>query len=329
MKEASYYEKRKDGKVRCNLCFHYCLLEEGELGLCLARRNVEGKLIAETYAKLVAAHMDPIEKKPLYHFHPGQDVLSVGANGCNLACPFCQNAEIALRLIPGRGEHVPPEKLVEIARNQGSKGIAYTYTEPLIWFEYLMDTCRLAHQEGLYNVIVSNGIINQEPLEELLPHLDAANVDLKGSTEFYRKVLKGDRKSVIRTIRILSVSGVHLEVTNLLIPGKNDSDDDIEELAAFIRELDPNIPLHLSRYFPYHGYKAPQTPVDTMLKAYELARKHLPYVYLGNVMAALGQNTLCPSCSATLVERMGYQTKLAGIANGRCASCGREVDLIL
>jgi len=327
MKEARYYQKLEEGAVRCLLCFHECTLKPGQTGFCLARRNADGVLEAETYGELVAAHMDPIEKKPIYHFHPGEEILSVAANGCSLACPFCQNAELARSRTPSR--FTPPSQLIQAALEQGSQGIAYTYTEPLVWYEYLLDACKAAHEAGLYNVIVSNGTINAEPLEELAPLLDAANIDLKGDAEFYRRVLKGDRSSTTRTITMLSQAGVHLEVTTLLIPGANDSPQQVDEVVSFIEELDPTIPLHLSRYFPYHGYPAPRTPVDTMLRAYQQAAERLPYVYLGNVLLPEGQNTLCPSCKTVLVERLGYETRIKGIKDKRCTGCGREVDIVL
>jgi len=327
VKEALFYEKMGEGKVRCKLCFHECALKEEQLGFCLARRNVNGKLIAETYGQLVAAHTDPIEKKPIYHFDPGKDVLSVAGNGCNLACPFCQNAEISQQRT--NSEFCSPEDLVKLAKRYRSPGIAYTYTEPLVWFEYTLDASKIAHEAGLYNVLVTNGIINEEPLKELLPHVDAANVDLKGNDAFYRKVLKGDRESVIRTIRMMHDAGVHVELTTLLIPGGNDSEAEVDEVISFIEGLDSKIPLHLSRYFPHHGYSAPATPVDTMLRAYEQAKARLPYVYLGNVLLSEGQNTLCPACESTLVERLGYRTQITGIKDKRCASCGREVDIVL
>lgn len=328
MKEALFYEREGSGKVRCKLCFHECHLSDNQLGVCLARRNIDGRLIAETYGNLVAVHLDPIEKKPLYHFYPGEDVLSVAAAGCNLACPFCQNADISRRPLR-TSQHLDPAELIQTALRSKSKGIAYTYTEPLIWYEYLLDTSKAARQAGLFNVIVSNGTINAEPLEELLPYLDAANIDLKGDAEFYRKVLKGDRESTLRTIRMLYHAGTYIEVTTLIIPEVNDTEEQIDEVCTFIESLDPTIPLHLSRYYPHGGYPAPATPVDTMLRAWDQARSRLPYVYLGNVMLAEGANTLCPSCGAVLIERMGYSTKIAQIKEHRCAGCGREVDLIL
>lgn len=327
MKQALYWKALEDKKVRCELCFHACVLDEGQPGFCLARRNVDGRLLAETYGELVAVHMDPIEKKPLYHFHPGEDVLSIAANGCNLACPFCQNRDISRDKSPAK--FTKPEELVSLTRRSRSNGIAYTYTEPLVWFEYLLDSARLARDAGLYNVIVSNGTINEEPLKELLPCLDAANIDLKGDAEFYRKVLKGDRDSTLRTIRMLYHAGVLVEVTTLLIPGGNDSEAQVDAVISFIEKLDPSIPLHLSRYYPYHGYPAPATPVNTMLRAYEQARERLPYVYLGNIMLEQGQDTLCPQCRSVLIQRIGYRTEITGINEKRCAECGREVDVIL
>jgi pyruvate formate lyase activating enzyme len=313
-------------KVRCQLCFHECIIDESKDGLCFARRNIDGKLIATTYGELVAANLDPIEKKPLYHFHPGEEILSVAANGCNLACPFCQNAEISRGKTSSR--YVPPEKLVEIALEAHSKGIAYTYTEPLIWFEYLLDSSRVARERGLYNVIVSNGTINEKPLTELLPYIDAANIDIKGDNEFYRKALKGDRDSTVRTIRILHNAGVHIEVTLLLIPGRNDSDEQINEVISYIETLDQRIPFHISRYFPHNLYPAPQTPMETMLRAYELTKGRLLYVYLGNITFEHGNNTYCPACGALIIERTGYRVNIVGIRDGYCSSCLRKTDVV-
>lgn len=327
MKEALFYEKLKDNTVRCKLCFHECTLKEDQTGFCLVRRNVKGTLVAETYGELVAAHFDPIEKKPLYHFHPGEAILSVAANGCNLACPFCQNAEIARHRT--RSRQATPEELVKMALEHASKGIAYTYTEPLVWYEYLLDASKAAHEAGLYNVIVTNGTIDEEPLQALLSHLDAANIDLKGDEQFYRKVVKGDKESSMRTIRMLHEAGVHVEVTNLLIPEVNDSPAEIDEVVSFIEGLDPTIPLHISRFFPHGSYNVPPTPVKTMLRAYEQTHARLPYVYLGNLILVEGQNTLCPGCGALLVKRMGYGVEIGKTEGNRCAACGREVDIVL
>lgn len=327
MKEALFYEKLEDNAVRCKLCFHECTLKDGQTGFCLVRRNHKGTLVASNYGNLVAAHMDPIEKKPLYHFHPGEAILSVAANGCNLACPFCQNAEISRHRT--HSSQATPEELVKMALKHASKGIAYTYTEPLVWYEYLLEATKAAHKAGLYNVIVTNGTINKEPLEALLPHLDAANVDLKGDERFYREVVKGDEESTLRTIRMLHEAGVHVEVTNLLIPEVNDSPAEIDEVVSFIEDLDPAIPLHISRFFPYGSYNVPPTPVKTMLRAYEQTHARLPYVYLGNLVLVEGQNTLCPDCGALLLKRTGYGVEIGKIKENRCAACGRRVDLIL
>lgn len=327
MKEALHYEKLAGDKVKCVLCFHECNLDDGQTGFCLARENVKGRLIARTYGQLVAAHMDPIEKKPLYHFHPGEDVLSVAGNGCNLACPFCQNREISREKSPAK--LVSPEELIALTLKSKSKGIAYTYTEPLVWYEYVLDSARLARENGLYNVIVSNGTINAEPLRQLLPYLNGANIDLKGDETFYRKVLKGDRESTLTTIRALKDAGVHVEVTILLIPGVNDSEPQLDEVLSLIKKLDPSIPLHLSRYYPYHGYPAPATPPETMMRAFQQASARLPYVYVGNIMLDQGHNTLCPDCGTTLVDRLGYRITLENIQDGNCASCGRKTDIIL
>ncbi|NLI98592.1 AmmeMemoRadiSam system radical SAM enzyme [bacterium] len=327
MKEALFYECLENKKVKCRLCFHECKIDENKEGLCIARRNIAGKLIASTYGELVAANLDPIEKKPLYHFHPGEEILSVAANGCNLDCPFCQNADISRGKTSSR--YVPPEKLIEIASERRSKGIAYTYTEPLIWFEYLLDSSRIAHEQGLYNVIVSNGTINEKPLTELLPYIDAANIDIKGDNEFYRKVLKGDMNSTLRTIRTLYRAGVHTEVTLLLVPGGNDSVEQINEVISFIESLDLRIPFHISRYFPHNQYPAPPTPEETMLRAYGQTKGRLLYAYLGNIAFEHDNNTYCPSCGALLIERAGYSVNIIGVEEGRCSSCKRKADVVV
>lgn len=272
-------------KAACELCFHKCVLAPDQLGFCGARRNVEGKIICDNYGKITAAAIDPIEKKPFYHFFPGSVIFSVGSYGCNLHCPFCQNSEISTMREFNSGRIISPEELADLAlscKSRGNIGVAYTYNEPLISYEYVTDSARLVRSLGMKNVLVTNGTIEEKPLRGLLPWIDAMNVDLKGFTsEFYRK-LAGDLESVKRTIRIASES-CHIEVTTLIIPGENDSDDEMTALTEWLSEINPEIPYHISRFFPHHKMSdTPATPVSTIQRLVEIAQKRLKYVYRGN-----------------------------------------------
>jgi pyruvate formate lyase activating enzyme len=333
MKEARYYEKLDQGFVQCRLCPKACKIADGRAGVCLGRINRGGELYADSYGRLVSAAMDPIEKKPLYHFHPGADILSVATYGCNLSCPFCQNHEISKRRTEGR--FTSPEELVRLARQEGSLGVAYTYTEPLVWFEYLLDACPLVRKAGLKNVLVTNGMINEEPLKELLPQIDAMNIDLKSIRPgFYSDFIGGDLATVMNTITAAR-KRCHVELTNLLIPGKNDSEAELGELVDFVASLGRDTALHFSRYFPHYRLEIPETPVATLMRAREIARQRLDYVYVGNVVPARdGCDTLCPRCGNLLVERRLSRARVAGIEAGKsetahCARCGRPADFIL
>jgi len=324
--EAAYYEKMPDGKVRCRLCPHDCLIAEGKCGICRIRANEKGTLLAQGYGECTSLSMDPIEKKPLYHFHPGKDILSTGPNGCNLTCRFCQNWTISQE--ESVTAYVAPEDLVALAGKRGSIGISYTYAEPIIWFEYLRDAGRLAHEAGLVNVLVTNGFINPEPLQELLPVVDAMNIDLKASAEgFYRKMCGARLDPVLETIKA-SYKKCHLELTNLVIPTLNDSEEDLDRLIAWVADLGVEIPLHFSRYFPHHKLALPSTPPETLMRAYEKARKRLRYVYLGNLHVEGTSDTFCYQCRALWVKRRGYQTRIVGLSGGKCLSCGARADFI-
>ncbi len=324
--EARYYEKLDGRRVRCLLCPHRCLIAPGKRGNCRVRANVDGTLEASSYGRLVTVAIDPIEKKPLFHFHPGAQILSTGPNGCNLSCTFCQNWQISQTELPT--QRASPAELVELAKRERSIGIAYTYTEPLVWFEYLLDACALARAAGLVNVLVSNGTINPEPLAELLPLVDAMNIDLKSmDQEFYRKVCGGDRNTVLHTIEQASQRS-WVEVTNLVIPGLNDADSNIDELAGWLAGVDPLIPLHLSRYFPQYKLDAPPTPEDTLIRMKQRAAEKLSYVYVGNCTVPGGEDTNCPTCGNLLIARSGYTTRLAGIKGKNCRNCGRPADII-
>ena len=326
MKEARHYELRDDGRVQCRLCPHQCVIAEGKTGICRVRKHLGGVLQALTYGECTAVAMDPIEKKPLYHFHPGCDILSLGSWGCNFTCSSCQNWHLSREQPPT--QTLTPEQALAEAKRAGSIGVAYTYNEPLIWYEYVLDTGRLAHQEGLKNVLVTNGFISPEPLRELLPFIDALNIDLKSiRPEFYRRLCKAELAPVLETAQRVGKSA-HIEVTNLIIPGWNDTEEEFQELAEWIAEhLGPQTPAHLSAYSPRYQLQAPPTPVETLLKAHEIFKERLSDVYLGNVMTAEGNDTVCHSCGQTLIRRRGYAVRLAGLEGTACANCGAQSSI--
>lgn len=274
-------------KATCDICFHHCTLTEGQTGLCRARANRGGMVVPINYGKVTSLALDPVEKKPLRRFHPGSLVLSVGSFGCNLHCPFCQNAEISMADENGiRTAEVSPQALTQQAlalRNRGNIGIAYTYNEPLVGYEYVRDCARLAHDQGLCNVLITNGTISKAPWKVLLPLLDAINIDLKGFTESWYRRLGGDLETAKRSIMLAAGSGCHVEVTTLLVPGKNDTEAEICALSRWLASIDSEIPLHLSRFFPRFQMKAfPPTPVAEVYRLADIARESLAFVYTGN-----------------------------------------------
>jgi pyruvate formate lyase activating enzyme len=289
---------------------------------------VDGKLIAENYGEVVSWAVDPIEKKPLYHFYPGAEIFSVATYGCNLRCPFCQNWEISQQRAPA--QYIAPAELVAMVRRYRLNLISYTYNEPLVWFEYVRDAGKLMHEAGIKNVLVTNGMINPEPLAELLPVIDALNIDLKSiQPEFYRDYVHGVLEAVLNTIRTTRKQ-CHIELTTLLIPGRNDADAEIERLTDFVASLGENTVLHFSRYFPRHKATEPVTPESTLLRAAAIARQRLNYVYLGNFAAGPEfRDTFCPQCGTLLVTRAHYQGRVLNVRNGKCGQCGRPVDLVL
>lgn len=328
MVKAKYWEKLDGKKVKCTLCPHSCVIPEGGKGICNIRENIDGELVAAGYGRTTSLAMDPIEKKPLFHFKPGSLILSVAPNGCNLKCRWCQNWQISQEVVPTR--FIDPKLLVDIAIRENSVGIAFTYTEPLIWFEYIIDVAKVGKPKGLSMVAVTNGYINPEPLDELLNYIDAMNIDLKAmDDEVYRKLIGGRLEPVLNTVRT-SAKRILIEVTNLLIPGVNDSDDQIKRLVDFIADVDPKIPVHFSRYFPAWKFNAPPTPVKTLLRAREIASEKLEYVYLGNVYIPDAEDTFCPYCGNKLVSRSGFYAKIVGITeDGKCSKCGKDVDIVL
>jgi len=329
---AQFYHIREDGKLQCLLCPHFCTPAEGKTGKCGVRRNVNGELISETYGKVSAVHYDPIEKKPFYHFHPGSTILSIGSVGCNLSCKFCQNCDISTADVSGYPWHkdYPVQDIVSMAvEYPGNIGVAFTYNEPTMSYEYVMEVSRLASSMGLKTAMVTNGFINPDPLIQLLPFVDAYNVDLKAFTEkFYEQNTGSKLAPVLETLKILKIAGKHFEITNLVIPGLNDDPGIFAEMIDWIAfELGEYSVLHLSRYFPHHKMTIEATPVNTLLNLYGIAREKLHFVYLGNMVSRDGQNTFCPQCNELLVNRSGYHADAGGISEDlHCKKCNASIQ---
>lgn len=327
-KEALFYTKLEQNKVKCELCPVGCVIASGKRGVCLGRKNVDGRLIAANYGQAVSIAIDPIEKKPLYHFYPGSDIFSTGPNGCNLRCRNCQNWAISQQQV--HTDFLSAEDVVDIAARNDSIGIAYTYTEPLIWYEYLLDVAKLVREAGMVNVLVTNGYINPKPLEKLLPLINAMNVDLKAIEDrFYGDVCKGSVRPVLDTIQAVFKGGCHLEITNLIIPTLNDSEEAVKKLVDWIAGISDRIPLHFSRYFPDYQMNIPPTPITTLSKAYQIGKEKLKYVYVGNAHIDGASDTRCPNCGNILIQRERYTTQITGILDRKCRKCGSPVDVIM
>lgn len=325
--EALHYRKEPESRVVCDLCPHNCRIAPGADGICGVRGNRDGILYARTYGRVATTHMDPIEKKPLYHFMPGENILSVGTTGCNLQCTFCQNWDLVQSAIPSG--YTSPEKLVNQTLDHRSMGIAYTYNEPGIWFEYLMDCAKCAHDAGLKNVLVTNGFLSPEPWSAICTVADAMNIDLKSiDPRFYRSLCKGALEPVLENIKT-AAAACHIEVTNLIVTGENDSHDNIEALIDFIAGVNDAIPLHFSRYFPQNKMTAPATSPETLKWAVATARKKLKYVYAGNIALPNASDTICPGCDAPVIRRNGYRTNTSGLADGACSACGRPMEIVV
>jgi len=332
--EALLYEHLKDKKVRCNLCKHRCIIENGKRGICGVRENLEGILNTLVYGKLIARHIDPIEKKPLFHFLPGSLSYSIATAGCNFKCLFCQNADISQMPAENKGlimgGSFTPENVVVSAVSGNCSSISYTYTEPTVFFEFARDTARLAHEKGLKNIFVTNGYMSGEALGMIQPFLDAANVDLKAySKDFYRKMCGAKLENVKETLVDMKSSGIFVEVTTLLIPGLNDDKKELEELAMFIADsLGPETPWHISRFHPtYKLNDRPSTPLGTLVSARDIGMKcGLKYVYTGNVPGEAGESTFCYNCGKMLIERIGFYVKKNTIDKGMCPNCGVNID---
>lgn len=328
--EALYYD-RKDNLVECRLCPHNCQIKPGKAGICQVRSNEKGKLISDNYGLVCSIHSDPIEKKPLYHFFPGRSVLSIGSIGCNLKCKFCQNWEIS-QCDCNSFKHLHRVDAGEVSNlattDQNNIGVAYTYNEPLVWIEYLLDVAELIKAKQLKNIMVTNGFLNQEPLAGLLPLIDAFSVDLKAFTDSFYKMLTGSGlQPVLETLKAIKKSGKHLEITNLVIPNQNDNIQDFTRMIDWIyNTLGRDTILHISRYYPTYKLKEPATPEKTLQDLFLIAQKKLDHVYLGNLRTETGQDTYCPSCNSQVISRTGYYTNVTGLDHrGRCLNCKASV----
>lgn len=331
MKEALFYEKIGEGKVRCFLCAHHCTILPGKRGICAVRENIDGTLYSLVYGKVIARHIDPIEKKPLFHFYPGSRSYSIATVGCNFRCLHCQNYDISQypKVYPDiPGEDMTPEEVVKEAEQTGCKSISYTYTEPTIFFEFAYDCARLAHERGIKNVFVSNGYTSPEATKAIAPYLDGNNIDLKGDDNFYKKVAGARLQPVLDTIRLMKELGVWVEVTTLIIPTYNDSEEFLRWVAEFIRSVDPSMPWHVTQFYPtYKLTDQPRTPISTLRRAREIGLKAgLKYVYEGNVPGEGGENTYCPVCGELLIERFGFSLTSVKIKDSRCPKCGTTIE---
>ncbi len=330
LKQALYWVDLGEGKIQCQLCPRRCVLSPNQKGFCRGRKNIGGKLYSLNYNQPVAVHVDPIEKKPLAHVYPGTKSFSIATAGCNLRCKFCQNWEISqadpedLPVIP-----VSAQKIVTLALESGAKTIAFTYTEPAIFYEYMLDVAKEAKSRGIDCVMHSAGYINEEPLRQIAKYLTAANIDLKGfNDKFYATFCQGSLDAILNTLKVLKEEGVWVEITNLLIPGANDSDQDIIKLVRWIKEnLGPQTPIHFARFFPlYKLTNLSPTPLAALLRAKKIAEDEgMKFIYIGNVPQQIGEDTYCPSCQMILIKRIGYNVLENKLKAAKCPFCGQEI----
>lgn len=324
--KVSFYEN-VDNRIRCKVCPHNCLINEGHFGICRVRSVKHGKLFATNYGEVTSAAVDPIEKKPLYHYKPSKNILSIGSFGCNMTCSFCQNYEISQNR--PNTEFLEIDKLISIMEEiNNNVGIAFTYNEPMMWYEYMYNAAKKIkeHNEETSVVVVTNGYINKEPLNRILPYVDAMNIDLKGYTNrYYNKICGANLDPVLETIKRCN-SKCHVEITTLLVSDENDSLEEVRDIAEFISSVNENIPLHLSRYFPRYKMENEATRIDRILEARNEAKKYLRYVYVGNI-GGVYNNTYCTNCGEIIVKRNGYHTQVY-LHDGRCNFCGKETDIV-
>lgn len=347
MKEATLYIKKEKNKLICTACKHKCIIPNNQTGICGVRQNKDGKLYLLVYGKASAVNVDPIEKKPLYHFLPGTQIFSIGTVGCNFSCSFCQNWDLSqctkdlkkklqankhpelMDIEVGRlGYELPPKKIVEACIDKDIPAIAYTYNEPTIFFEYLYDTAKLAKDNNIKNVMVTNGYESDEAMEKLKGYIDAMNIDLKAFTdEFYQKLSHAKLKPVLETIKKAHKLGIWIEITTLLIPKKNDSDKELSQIAKFVAGIDKNIPWHVTAFHPdFQMTDLPPTSINTLVKAYEIGKKAgLKFVYVGNVIDEKHSNTYCPKCNSVLIRRAGFSQSIENLEKGYCKKCKEKI----
>jgi pyruvate formate lyase activating enzyme len=330
--EARFYTPAEEGKVKCYLCSHRCVISPGKRGICGVRENKDGKLYTLVYGRAISYNIDPIEKKPLYHFLPGTRSYSIATVGCNFRCLHCQNWEISQMPRERDGEiaglDLPPEEVVRQAAQYDCASISYTYTEPTIFAEYAVDCAKLAQKKGIKNVFVTNGYITPEALKEIASYIDAANIDLKGFTEeFYREVCGAKLKPVLESIKLYKKLGVWIEITTLIIPGYNDDEEQLRGIAKFIKSVGEEIPWHVTRFHPeYKLMGVSHTPLDTLRRARDIGKEEgLLYVYTGNVLGDEGENTYCYNCGELLIERHGFDILKYRIEKGKCPKCGVKI----
>ena len=341
MKKAKFFKKLKNKIVQCQTCAHYCVISPGQRGICGIRENKNGELFLLTWGKAIAVNLDPIEKKPFYHFLPGTSSLSFATVGCNFSCPWCQNYEISQSTkdpqlkfrLPILGEDWPPKKLVKTALSLGAKSLSYTYTEPTVFFEYALDTMKLAKKAGLKNNWVTNGYMTEKVQKAIIPFLDAVNIDLKFfSQRKYQRYCRAKLTPVLKTIKEFFKAKVHIEITTLIIPKLNDSEKELSQIAQFIADLSPLIPWHISRFFPAYKFQdVSPTPFSAIEKAVEIGKKAgLKFIYTGNLPDSYLQDTICPKCKAVLIKRRGYKTEIVNLTKtGRCQKCGFDAKIIV
>ncbi len=331
MKIAKYWDKLSKNKVQCKLCPRDCKINENKIGFCRVRKNIKGVLYSLVYGKCISTAIDPIEKKPLFNFMPGTKALSIGTVGCNLKCKHCQNWEISQSEII-EGKNMTPKEIIDMAIKYKCESIAYTYNDPIVFFEFVLDCAKLAKKKGIKNIIVCNGFINQEPLKEWLKYIDAANIDYKGDDEFYRKITIAWLIPVQESIKTIHESKCFLELTNLLIPGLNDSQKQIKKMCDFIHEnIGDRVPLHISRFFPYFQLKNIEpTSEKSLLKAKKIAEKiGLKYVYIGNLETEYGENTHCPECGKIVIKRNRFKVLEQNLIENECKFCESVVDVMV
>ena len=348
MHQALLYKKLENQNVQCTACNHYCEISPSQTGICGVRQNIDGKLFLLVYGKAVAAHVDPIEKKPLFHFLPNSKIFSIGTIGCNFACTFCQNWDISQATkdikkklqkegnlkdislkVTNYGYALPPEKIIAYCQTHSIPSIAYTYNEPTVFFEYTLDTAKLAHQAGIKNVYVSNGFASKEAIDKIAPFLDAINIDLKAFTDgFYQKTCKAKLQPVLDNIKYYYEKGIWVEITTLVIPDKNDSEKELTDIAQFIASVSKKIPWHVTRFHPaYKMQNIHTTPEKALQKAYDIGKKAgLKYVYAGNIFNKDLHSTYCPKCNQLVIKRDWGYTEITEMKDGKCRTCQTTIE---